>query len=279
VLRLDRLDEPGHEMDAMERGSLIHDVLRELFARVRDFSNLKGAIAAAQQVLAEYRSERAPRLANESFAEILWREIEATALEVVEFESSRHSQKKSEGRELFLEESFTMKLDPTRLQIEKFPHGITIRGTIDRLEIERVGGLVTRLGVLDYKNSRSARYQDLLKKEFGKTEFQLPVYLMAALKRAGGKLSDAARFDASYLVLKRHRDKFVQRFVERAEIEIDPISRGSGAANGHESAADRIFQIVSSAAQGHFEVDPLKCDEFCAYREACRYRRSEDRAG
>jgi len=279
VLRLERRDERGHEMDAMERGSLIHDVLRELFVRIDDFSDLKRAIAAAQQVLAEYRRERAPRLANESFAEILWREIEATALEVVEFECSRHSQKDSDVHELLLEESFTMRLDPTPSETENFPAGITIRGKIDRLEIQREGGLVTRLGVFDYKNSRSARYDDLLKKEFGKTEFQLPVYLMAALERSVGQLSDAARFDAAYLVLKRHRNKFVARPIERAEIEIDPSLRGSGAAKGHKSAADRIFQIVASAAQGHFEVDPLKCDEFCAYREACRYRRPEDRAG
>jgi hypothetical protein len=99
---------------------------------------------------------------------------------------------------------------------------------------------------------------------------------MAALERTGGQLSEAAQIAAGYLVLKRHRNKLVTRAVDRQEIEIDPTLRASPAADGHESAADRIFQVVASAAQGHFEVDPLRCDRFCVYRAACRYRRPED---
>jgi ATP-dependent helicase/DNAse subunit B len=276
VLRLSQLEQRGHEMDATERGSLIHDVLRDLLERVRDFSDLKAATAAAREVLAEYRRERAPRLADQSFGEILWREIERTVLEIVEFEYSSSLQGSGAARELLLEEPFSIRLDPMRSEIEAFPNGLMLQGRIDRLEIERLGGLITRLRVLDYKNSRSDRYDDLLKNQFAKTEFQLPLYLMAALERTGGQLSEAAQIAAGYLVLKRHRNKLVTRAVDRQEIEIDPTLRASPAADGHESAADRIFQVVASAAQGHFEVDPLRCDRFCVYRAACRYRRPED---
>ena len=276
VLRLSRLDERGPEIAAMERGGLIHDVLRELFQRVRDFSNLKTATAAALEMLAAYRRERAPGLADASFGDILWHEIEQTALEVVEFEHRASLQDCRLDRELWLEEAFSMRLRSTGSEIEAFPSGLVLQGRIDRVEIERADGHIIGLRVLDYKNSRSDRYHDVLKKEFAKTDFQLPLYLMAVLERTDGQLSKATQIEAGYLVLKRHHDKLISRSVKRQEIEIDPALRAVPAASGHKSAADRIFQLAASAAQGHFEVDPLKCDRFCDYRAACRYRRPED---
>jgi hypothetical protein len=39
------------------------------------------------------------------------------------------------------------------------------------------------------------------------------------------------------------------------------------------TVAARILNLVAGAIAGRFEVDPLKCSEYCPYRRVCRYRK------
>jgi hypothetical protein len=137
------------------------------------------------------------------------------------------------------------------------------------LEIYRGGGGITRLKLIDYKASRRLNdYAELLKPNyFAYEDMQMPVYAVGAAEHFRAELSPAAKVEMSYIALK-NRDK-------EAEAQSIPLTLLSTlpATAGQRTVASRILNLVAGAVGGRFEVDPLKCSEYCPYRRVCRYRK------
>lgn len=274
LLGLCEEEEPDYEYAASETGELVHDVLRELLSAPIDFSDRARALADARGLLDSIRARRSAAARDPVFFDITWRGIERIIGEVVEFEVRRRAESVHALPEFKLEHTFAFTLGGRR----GLPAGehviIALEGRIDRLELYRnARGLIEKIGVLDYKTSRrSDGFAKLADpdKEFAKVNFQLPLYAMGALAEFSDKFADGIAIDAGYIVL-RSRDKEQSAPIPRDLIEIDPARREALAANGTPSKAERVIELVSAAANGQFDVDPLECDGFCPFRHICRY--------
>jgi ATP-dependent helicase/nuclease subunit B len=274
VLGLREEEEPDYEYAASETGELVHDVLRELLSAPIDFSDRARALADARKLLDSMRAQRRATARDPAFFDITWRGIERIIGEVVEFEVRRRTESARALPEFKLEHPFVFTLRGRRDLPAAGRIDIALQGRIDRLEIYRnASGLIEKMGVLDYKTSRRAG--DFAKladpdKNFGTTDFQLPLYAMGALAEFTGKLADKIAIDAGYIVL-RSRDKEQSAAIPRDLVEIDPVRRQALAANDTPSKAERVIELASAAVSGHFDVDPLDCDDFCPFRHICRY--------
>lgn len=273
VLRLRRRDEIDYEPTAPERGSLVHDVLRKLFSQPIDFRDPKSALQQARRFLDAYRPEALRRARDEAFFELQWRGVCRIVEEMIEFEAAMHERGEALDQRR-LEHEFSFILADWRAPGGERPPALLLEGRIDRLE-QGFGpdGRVRRLIVLDYKTSRSIKtYRDLLNSDqrFGRTDFQLPIYLMAAMQEAGGALEPDAQVEAGYVVL-RTREKLLIRRFPRDLFEVDASRRALLAAAGQESLAERVVDLAGAALAGRFDVDPLECDQYCPYRQVCRY--------
>ena len=93
-------------------------------------------------------------------------------------------------------------------------------------------------------------------RELGRTAFQIPVYLLAAL--AAESVAEDARLSGGYLVLEAGEKMEQVREFPR------PLLAAMAAA---------VSGVVGRAHEGRFDVDPEPCDPYCPYRPVCRYQR------
>ncbi|MGH7916250.1 MAG: PD-(D/E)XK nuclease family protein, partial [Candidatus Binataceae bacterium] len=273
ILQLRDDDEPGYEQSAIETGDLVHQILRDLVSAT-DFSDFIRAREAAHRVLETHRERARGQARDAAFVELEWRTITRIIEEFVVYECARHGTRMRPADQKLLEHSFrfTLPPQPGRESMDE----IVLAGRIDRLELYRgQDHLIHAIKVIDYKTSRGMdNYQRKLEHELGVTDFQMPVYALAALSECNSELATEVEVKASYMVL-RHRDK------ETAELVLSRdrlITAGAGSHNqsGVETYPNRIAELVASAMRGEFEVDPLKCDPWCSYRTLCRYHKVFD---
>jgi ATP-dependent helicase/DNAse subunit B len=272
VLALRDDEDQDYELSALEGGELIHDVLRELVEQV-DFNDSRSVRAHAWEVLDAVRDERRPRARDQGFFDLRWRSIERTAQEFIEVEIAYRAA--NPGVEILTEHLIRFALNDLH---DRARVRLWLEGRIDRLELHPGRGRVRTLRVLDYKNSRNAgrfsKMADPERKQFGWTDFQLPVYLMGALNEFSERLAPNASLEAGYLVL-RNRHKEQSNLVERALVDPDPGRRAAALKSNEYPVAERIVALVDEALAGRFDVDPRQCDEWCPYRTVCRYYKAE----
>jgi ATP-dependent helicase/DNAse subunit B len=148
---------------------------------------------------------------------------------------------------------------------------INLTGKIDRVDTASDG----RLRVVDYKMAGNRRkYRELLKKaNLGVSSFQMPVYLLAAvreLERTTGNRFD--RFSALYWLLRR-LEPLTMDFAEGKNkdftgfFDTDPEERKK---LGNENFLNRLCATVQAMKGGDFQITPKEC-EFCRFRSVCRY--------
>lgn len=275
VLRED--DEPDYELSALEGGELVHEVLRRLVEQV-DFRDPAKAHEGARRVLDSVRAERRPGARDQGFFDLRWASVKRTVGEFVELQIAYYAAHPAFAIETEHQFSFALAdlQEPPRARLR-------LEGRIDRLELHPgAAGPITKLRVLDYKNSRSAnRYRKIADpegREFGWIDFQLPVYLMGALSEFGGRMAPGATLEAGFMVL-RNRDKVQANPVPRELVDPGPDQRAAAAAAGKYPIAERIIALVDGAIAGRFDVDPRRCDEWCPYRSVCRYYKSIEAGG
>ncbi|MGH7905355.1 MAG: PD-(D/E)XK nuclease family protein [Candidatus Binataceae bacterium] len=276
VLRLsDEKDIPDYEASPRETGSLVHETLRELMSAGVDFSDRTAALDRVRQLLEEIGQRERLAARDPDLFDLAWEKIEMIAVELVDFEIARRAETPPGGKiaaelefpVLFRLADISACLPDGRAEIE-------IGGRIDRLEFLRdEQERIRKVEVLDYKTSRSIdKYRELLdpKKEFGKTSFQIAVYLMGALAKVRDQLSRDAEVRGGYLVL-RHRDKYQSRAFQSSCFEIDAEARQKLNGSNPPILAERMIALAAEAASARFDVDPLRCDDYCPYRRICRY--------
>ncbi|MGH8013827.1 MAG: PD-(D/E)XK nuclease family protein [Candidatus Binataceae bacterium] len=271
ILQLRDDDEPDYEQSAIETGGLVHQILQDLVSET-NFSDLSRVRETAHRLLEIHRERARTQARDATFVELEWRTIEKIIEEFVVYECRRQLTERPPD-ELKLEHPFLFTLtQPGGESADE----IVLAGRIDRLELYRGRDhLIHAIKIIDYKTSRGMdNYQRKLDHELGVTDFQMPVYALAAQSEFSSELAADLSVKASYMVL-RHRDKETkERILPNASLTA--LESGSSGKSGAELYPDRIRELVASAIRGEFEVDPMKCDQWCPYRPFCRYHKAFD---
>jgi ATP-dependent helicase/DNAse subunit B len=290
ILRLEEAEEIDVEQSGIERGSLAHDVLRELIEQKVDFSRLSAARERARNILDKLRAAHEVEARDSAFFAIAWENVERLVDDFLRYENRRLADAAEKPSESYAEREFMLRIEDRRPLPDDQKIDATLSGRIDRLDLYRdPDGRIQRLRVIDYKTSHNVdSYKSALTPEsFGIKSFQLPLYLMAARNDLAGQFAQNVKFEGGYLALaaRDHEKEAVAEF-ESARFAIEPEERRQFAegAEPHPDAsalvripvADRIIDVVSAMASGRFDVDPLACDEWCPYRPVCRYRKGEN---
>jgi ATP-dependent helicase/nuclease subunit B len=267
ILLLREPDEADYEQTALETGTLVHEILHAIFTHAEP-SDADSLRASERQVLDELHRRERLRARDPAFFEIEWTSIDAMVNEIIEHEIARQARGEA-ATEMHHEFPLDFVLSGQTSPGAAGPLEIALVGQIDRLEIYRDAGRIRRLRLIDYKTSRRmSRYAELLKSDhFACEDLQMPVYALGAAENFRAELSPEARVDASYIVLK-NRDKET----EPQSIPLALLGAPPEAAP-QKTVAARILNLVAGAIAGRFEVDPLKCSEYCPYRRVCRYRK------
>jgi ATP-dependent helicase/nuclease subunit B len=266
ILLLREPEEADYEQTALETGSLVHEILYAIFTR--DEPSDKASLRASKRrVLDDFHRRGRVAARDPSFFEVEWASIEAMVNEIIEHEIAR--QAGEAATEMHHEFPLSLILTQKSAGGDTGPFEIALVGQIDRLEIYRDAGRIRRLKLIDYKTSRRlSDYAELLEPDhFACEDLQMPVYALGAAERFRSEMSSEGAIEVGYIALK-NRDK-------ESEPRPIPLSvLGSLLESaGEKTVAARILNLVAGAVDGRFDVDPLKCSQYCPYRRVCRYRK------
>jgi len=278
VLRLRPLCDPEDQnrIDPMARGGLMHRILFDLFASLRDRGLLplhSGREAAALELLDELAAERFREeeasglvgypllweidkvLISEDLAEVIRREAagsdsekDTQVWEPAHFEIRFGRPRRGEGRQ----EDPTSDDKPVILDVGS-GRTVPVEGRIDRVDLSRDGSSAR---VTDYKTGRLERYaNDALA---GGTTVQLPLYMRAAEALLAAAHPGVQTAVARYLSVSR-RGEFGQVVFTQEALEAR-----------REDLARILTTFSNGVARGVFFAypEPNTCRN-CDYRLAC----------
>lgn len=261
---------PGPELDARERGTMVHRLLEGFFrTHARLPTTEEGARGLAREFLARSEADVARTIPpkDAAFLRLSWAQLAAAfeAVVALEWRAQRERDLAGVTVERHLEEDLDFALPD--------PAGgppLAIRARPDRVEFERRDGRTIRVRVLDYKTSRNATpYRTALRPEKGlcTSAFQLPLYLRAAAGRPGLEVDAQTEFEAGYLVvLERLENINNLRAIPPAVVGMTPPDPDLP----HLDTA--VHRLLGPVTAGQFDVDPSDCDRFCRFRSVCRYQ-------
>jgi RecB family exonuclease len=262
VLGLGEERDPALEVAPDEQGTVFHRVLEEFFrAHPRLPRDLAAARARGRAFLATARTMGAAAIGAKDprFLDLTWTTLEAALDELIVLEVEEEERRAAAGAAVDrdLEQTLELVLDD--------PAGgpaLTLLGKPDRVERERRGAALTMLRVLDYKVTKDfRRFRPLLDPEraLGRTAFQVPVYLLGALRAAAPAAGEATALEGGFLALLAPG---------RQKRQVRPLPRELVC----ELVPARIRALVARARGGRFDVDPDPCDPWCPHRAVCRYQ-------
>ncbi len=266
VLRLDEPGADGLDIEVRDEGSLLHAVLeRWVRARVErrawppaaSEADLVEARAAAEEVFSRF--EREGRTGDPAVWAAKRDAVLARLDRVVRAEARDHGGLVP----ALVEHAFGGRSGRPPLAVSAGGETVRLKGRVDRVDAGP-----DSLLVIDYKNSKAGRgaaYAELLDPEsFGKTSFQIPTYLLAALRDLPGR----PRLAATYELL---------RSAERvAPLELragDPILAPEAPVAGSEGPrpfAASVVGAVRGIRDGEFPIVSRNCER-CPFGAICRF--------
>ncbi len=251
VLQVREVEEPSREfrLSPLERGSLIHDLLRTLYAEKLQGIALQEVSDSQMEASAQRAAELLDRLgaAHAENQPAVWRvereEILAEVRELLEHDRSCHP-----GVPERLEFEFGQKRS---FLLENADGHMAFRGRIDRVDRRTDGGI----RVIDYKTGSTSRHPP--NNLAGGQQVQLPIYLLAA-----AEILDASHGEALYVFTKKPQD------VPEFSLE----TRTEWLAN-----LRKVLELFSdSVASGDFFMAPAEppghynqCGKYCPCIVAC----------
>jgi ATP-dependent helicase/DNAse subunit B len=286
VLRLEPRSEAALDLQAIDAGKLLHDILRRFFENHRgdylpahDREQLRHELSAtADQVFQEHEDKVPP------LNERIWKidcEIRKLILDqVLLYELKLQEKTNARGvRPTFFELAFgraSEYSDPHSsaeyLKVSRAGAGevALIQGQIDRVDVNEAEGLAI---AYDYKLSKGASLDDI---RSGR-QMQIPIYL-AALEQIflprfelGGGGYYTLRGKAPRLNQGLYRTAYedctnvTSRWTKLDDPEWQRIRR---------DVSRRVWEFIDGMRQGHFRVKPSlgkhTC-KFCDYADMCRY--------
>jgi ATP-dependent helicase/DNAse subunit B len=287
AMRLEPRSEAALDLQAIDAGKLLHDILRRFFEAHRhqylpslDRPQLRGEIAAvADKVFAEH-ARLVPPLNPRIW--LIDCEIRKLILDqVLLYELRLQERTKGRGiRPAYFELAFgraSQASDPGSsqdyLKVQRPETGSTemalLQGQIDRVDVNEDERVAV---AYDYKLSQGAKLDDI---ETGR-QLQIPIYL-AALEQLF--LPGYALAGGGYYKLKSRGPRLNQGLYRRmfadctdttkaTQVDDAEMERIRGVVRG------RIWEFIDGIRGGHFRVKPslgkMTC-KFCDYSAVCRY--------
>jgi superfamily I DNA/RNA helicase/RecB family exonuclease len=269
VLKLSPLAEPTREIEAVSRGTFIHDVLCAVFSRLRDEAG--GAVPLKQLDPAHVAEVLDDALAAESRRitpayPALWEvQLRQMREEILEYILTQRTEALPAQQASYMELGFGLGasvlewMDPAStadpVEIDTPAGTIRLKGKIDRVDhVEHPDG--QGWFVVDYKTGRLPARKDI---EHGRA-LQIPLYAEAVQQLLEGP-SPGGAF---------HR--VASRGEERHFSAIKPPKKDSDFAERRSQIRELIGAFVSAMGEGHFPAMPTHdCPRWCPYRAICQF--------
>jgi ATP-dependent helicase/DNAse subunit B len=283
VLRIEPRSEAALDLQAIDAGKLLHDILRRFFEKhrgdylpARDRQALRDELGKTADTVFREHEDKVPPL-NER----IWRidcEIRKLILDqVLQYEIKLQEKTNGRVQPRYFELAFGRKSvdsDPksTRqfLKLERAGDAALLQGQIDRVDVNEEERLAI---AYDYKLSKGATLDDI---KTGR-QVQIPIYL-AALEQLflrgfelGGGGYYTLRGKAPRLNQGLYRNAMADcthvtsRFVKFDDLEWQQI---------RQDVATRVWEFIDGMRGGRFRVKPSlgkhTC-KFCDYSAVCRY--------
>ena len=290
VLRFEPRGEAALDLQAIDAGKLLHDVLRRFFERHRrealhklDRKRLQVELAAIADSVFDEHERVVPPLNKQ-----IWkidREIRKILLDQVLL-YELEIQEEAETRDVlpaYFEVAFggtrssardpDSKEEPLELSRETFvgEEKIKISGQIDRVDVARDDTVVA----YDYKLSTGASRSDITS---GRS-LQLPIYLEALEKLI---LPDHPIAGGGYYVIRGAQDRRNKGLYRASQLDYLRLRAKNSVFSDEDwqkirtQVVARIWEFLDGMRAGRFIVDPsekLKTCRFCDYGALCRYDR------
>jgi ATP-dependent helicase/DNAse subunit B len=290
VLRLEPRGEAALDLQAIDAGKLLHDILRRFFERHRreplhllDRKKLQKELANIADDVFDEHERVVPPLNRQ-----IWkidREIRKILLDQVLL-YELEVQETSEGQQVlpsYFEVAFggmksaakdpDSKEEPLELTRKTFvgEETIKISGQIDRVDVARDNTLIA----YDYKLSTGSSRCDILS---GRS-LQLPIYLEALEKLI---LPDQPIAGGGYYVIRGGQDRRNKGLYRASRLEYLKLRAKNSVFTDEEwqrireQVVARVWEFLDGIRAGRFIVDPserLKTCRFCDYSAVCRYDR------
>ena len=290
VLRLEPRGEAALDLQAIDAGKLLHDVLRRFFERHRreplhklDKKKLQSELAAIADSVFDEHERVVPPLNKQ-----IWkidREIRKILLDQVLL-YELEIQAEAEGQQVlptYFEVAFggarsaakdpDSTEEPLELTRETFvgEEKIKISGQIDRVDVARDNTVVA----YDYKLSTGASRSDITS---GRS-LQLPIYLEALEQLI---LPDQPIAGGGYYVIRGAQDRRNKGLYRASQLDYLRLRAKNSVFTDEDwqrirtEVVARIWDFLDGMRAGRFIVDPsekLKTCRFCDYDAVCRYDR------
>jgi ATP-dependent helicase/nuclease subunit B len=289
-LRFEPRGEAALDLQAIDAGKLLHDVLRRFFERHRrealhklDRKKLQTELAAIADSVFDEHERVVPPLNKQiwkidrEIRKILLDQVLLYELEIQEeaetrgllptyfevaFGGTRSSAKDPDSKE-----------EPLELSRETFvgEEKIKISGQIDRVDVARDDTIVA----YDYKLSSGASRSDITS---GRS-LQLPIYLEALEKLI---LPDHPIAGGGYYVIRGAQDRRNKGLYRASQLDYLRLRAKNSVFTDEDwqriraQVVARIWEFLDGMRAGRFIVDPsekLKTCRFCDYGALCRYDR------
>ena len=290
VLRLEPRGEAALDLQAIDAGKLLHDILRRFFERHRreplhksDRKKLQKELATIADNVFDEHERVVPPLNRQ-----IWkidREIRKILLDQVLL-YELEMQEAAEGRQVlptYFEVAFggmksaakdpDSKEEPLELSRKTFVGDETIKisGQIDRVDVADDDTLIA----YDYKLSTGSSRGDIVS---GRS-LQLPIYLEALEKLI---LPDHPIAGGGYYVIRGAQDRRNKGLYRASQLEYLRLRAKNSVFTDEDwqrirnEVVARIWEFLDGMRAGRFDVDPserLKTCRFCDYSAVCRYDR------
>ncbi|HEX6717634.1 MAG TPA: PD-(D/E)XK nuclease family protein [Pyrinomonadaceae bacterium] len=290
VLRLEPRGEAALDLQAIDAGKLLHDILRRFFERHRreplhklDRRKLQKELAAIADDVFDEHERVVPPLNRQ-----IWkidREIRKILLDQVLL-YELEVQEAAENQQVlptYFEVAFggmksaakdpDSKEDPLELTRQTFvgEETIKISGQIDRVDVARDDTLIA----YDYKLSTGSSRSDITS---GRS-LQLPIYLEALEKLI---LPDQPIAGGGYYVIRGAQDRRNKGLYRASQLDYLHLRAKNSVFTDddwqkiREQVVKRIWEFLDGMRAGRFIVDPserYKTCRFCDYSAVCRYDR------
>ena len=283
ILKLETVEEPTEEIEALELGSLIHSVLYEFYTKIRNeniiLSNCSDVVfKKAEKIIFElaekeiekfqfaspiafYEREKLFGLNGERRESLLYRFLE----------NERESDK--QFTPAFFEVSFgkVHKSESDDILTTEVPiqiGGAKLRGKIDRVEIDSANN---QFQIVDYKLSGKKITKDEL---YNGLALQLPVYMLAAKELLSEHFKKDFEPAGMFIYsLKYQSGDFGKKEISLARKKADDVIEMNQ--NLITVTSDFIKMYIQSISEGKFNLTQLENREaqicgYCDFKSICR---------
>ncbi|HYT49487.1 MAG TPA: PD-(D/E)XK nuclease family protein, partial [Pyrinomonadaceae bacterium] len=284
VLKLEPRSEAALDLQAIDAGKLLHDILRRFFEKhrgeylpLRDHNDLRNELTETADAVFREHEDKVPPLNDR-----IWKidcEIRKLILDqVLLYELRLQEKTNARGvRPAYFELAFgraSQARDPNSttkyLELKRAGETALVQGQIDRVDLNEKERVAV---AYDYKLSLGAGLEDI---KSGR-QVQIPIYL-AALERLflpGFQLGGGG-----YYTLRGKGPRLNKGLYRLAFADCTNVTWAKGMLDDVEwrrvrdDVAKRVWEFIDGMRGGHFSVKPslgrLTC-KFCDYSAVCRY--------